>query len=75
MCTMVSESRTNVDIDDELMSRVLKTYGLRTKREAVDFALRRLLVAPISDAEAPGMRGAGWAGDLDELRRGTSPRT
>ncbi len=68
-------SRTNIEIDDEVMRRVLETYGLRTKREAVDFALRRLLVDPMDTREALGMRGMGWAGDLDEMREGIGPRT
>lgn len=35
--------RTNIVIDDELMDEVLRATGLRTKREAVDRALRALL--------------------------------
>jgi Arc/MetJ family transcription regulator len=68
-------ARTNIDIDDDLLRRVQATYGLPTKKQAVDFALRRLLVEPMTESEALGMRGAGWPGDLDELRRGASPRT
>lgn len=68
-------SRTNIEIDDDVMRRVLETYGLRTKREAVDFALRRLLVEPMDAREALGMRGAGWAGDLDDMRSGAAPRS
>lgn len=71
---MVYVGRTNIEIDDELMSRVQSTYGLRTKREAVDFALRRLLVEPMTRDEALAMEGVGWSGDLDELRRAGSPR-
>ena len=71
---MVYMSRTNIDIDDNVIAGVMSTYGLRTKREAVDFALRRLLVEPMSSQEALAMRGAGWAGDLNELRAGTGPR-
>lgn len=41
--------RTNVVIDDELIGKVMRLYGLRTKREAVDFALRRV----IGDAREP----------------------
>lgn len=67
-------SRTNIDIDDEVMRRVQETYGLRTKREAVDFALRRLLVDPMDTREALSMRGTGWAGDLDEMRDGSGTR-
>ena len=72
---MVCVSRTNIDIDDEVMRRVQETYGLRTKREAVDFALRRLLVEPMDTREALSMRGAGWAGDLDEMRDGSGARS
>ncbi len=71
---MVYMSRTNIDIDDELMRRVQDSYGLRTKREAVDFALRRLLVEPLTRQEALAAEGSGWDGDLDELRAGTAPR-
>ena len=67
-------SRTNIDIDDQVMRRVQASYGLRTKREAVDFALRRLLIEPFTRQEALGAEGSGWAGDLDELRAGTAPR-
>ena len=68
-------SRTNIDIDDEVLDRVQAVYGLRTKREAVDFALRRLLVEPFTREQALAAQGSGWGGDLDELRSGTSPRT
>lgn len=71
---MVYVSRTNIDIDEAVVRTVMSTYGLRTKREAVDFALRRLVVAPMSRKEALAMRGAGWAGDLEEMRAGLGPR-
>jgi Arc/MetJ family transcription regulator len=64
-------SRTNIDIDDDLVDRAMKIYGLRTKREAVDLALRRL-VGGISQDPHRGMlelRGIGWEGNLDEMRR------
>jgi Arc/MetJ family transcription regulator len=70
----VHMGRTNIEIDDELMRRVQAGYGLRTKREAVDYALRRLLVEPFSRQEALAAEGSGWDGDLDELRAGTAPR-
>lgn len=68
-------SRTNIEIDDDVLARVQATYGLRTKREAVDYALRRLLVEPFSKEEALAARGSGWGGDLDEMRAGTAPWT
>ena len=66
--------RTNIDIDDDVIRRVQAGYGLRTKREAVDFALRRLLIEPYTRQEALAAEGSGWDGDLDELRAGTAPR-
>ena len=36
--------RTNIEIDDDLMDKVLAITGLRTKREAVDQGLRTLLL-------------------------------
>jgi Arc/MetJ family transcription regulator len=62
--------RTNVEIDDRLVARVMRRYGLRTKRAAIDLALRRLDVEPMSREEAHAMRGSGWEGDLENLRRG-----
>jgi Arc/MetJ family transcription regulator len=65
---MVCMARTNIEIDDDLIGRAMSRYGLRTKREAVDLALRRLVGEPLSIAEALDMQGSGWEGDLDELR-------
>jgi Arc/MetJ family transcription regulator len=66
-------ARTNIDIDDDLVRRAMLRYGLRTKREAVDLALRRLAGEPLSLEEALEMEGSGWQGDLDELRRADPP--
>jgi Arc/MetJ family transcription regulator len=61
--------RTNVVVDDRLIERVMHVYGLRTKREAIDFALRRTLsVADDPHARALALEGTGWEGDLDEMR-------
>jgi Arc/MetJ family transcription regulator len=60
--------RTNVEIDERLIQRVMRRYGLTTKRAAVDFALRRLDVEPMTREEALAMQGTGWEGDLEQLR-------
>ena len=60
--------RTNIEIDDELIERAMRLHRLRTKREAVDLALRRLVGEPLSLDEARSMEGSGWDGDLDEMR-------
>jgi Arc/MetJ family transcription regulator len=61
-------TRTNIEIDDELVDRAMRVYRLPSKREAVDLALRRLVGEPMSREEALAMEGAGWAGDLEEMR-------
>ena len=65
-------SRTNVDIDDEACAEVMRRYLLKTKREAVNFALRSLAAEPFSVEEARRLRGSGWEGDLRELRSSRS---
>ncbi len=64
--------RTNIDIDTEVVARVMDRYGLPSKRAAVDLALRRLDVTPMSREEMLAMRGTGWEGDLSALRSGRS---
>jgi len=61
-------ARTNVDIDDEACAVVMRRYGLSTKREAINLALRTLAAEPLGLDEARKLRGSGWAGDLDEMR-------
>jgi Arc/MetJ family transcription regulator len=63
-------ARTNIDIDGELIARVMARYRLSTKRDAVDFALRRLVGNPMTREEALAMEGKGWHGD-DALIWGT----
>ncbi len=61
-------SRPNIDIDDDACRQVMDRYQLRSKRDAVNFALR-LVVGEIPDVErARQLRGSGWDGDLDEMR-------
>ena len=66
-------ARTNVEIDEPLVKRVMSRYGLKTKRAAIDLALRRLDMEPMSTREALDLRGSGWDGDLDEQRSGWLP--
>jgi Arc/MetJ family transcription regulator len=62
-------TRTNIDIDDELVAEAIRRYGLKTKKEAVDLALRRLVGPPVTKKFMLGLRGTGWDGDLDSMRR------
>lgn len=60
--------RTNIVIDDALMAEALATSGARTKREAVDLALRTL-VRLHRQERLRRLRGAlPWEGDLGALR-------
>jgi Arc/MetJ family transcription regulator len=61
-------TRTNIEIDDQLIDRAMRLYRLRSKREAVDLALRKLIGEPMTRAEMLAAEGTGWAGDLDEIR-------
>lgn len=61
-------TRTNIEIDDLLVDRAMRLYRLRSKREAVDLALRRLVGEQMSREEMLASEGQGWGGDLDEIR-------
>lgn len=74
MVYLIHMSRTNIDIDDDACRVVMKRFGLGTKREAVNFALRELAVQ-LSVKEARELRGSGWDADLDELRTDRGART
>jgi Arc/MetJ family transcription regulator len=63
-------SRMNIEIDDVLIEQVMRRYGLKSKREAVDLALRKAVdgILPMSKEEFLAMRGTGWDGDLAEIK-------
>jgi Arc/MetJ family transcription regulator len=61
--------RTNIVIDDKLMSVALKTSGLKTKKEVVEEGLR-LLVKVKNQGKLKKLRGKlKWDGNLEEMRR------
>jgi Arc/MetJ family transcription regulator len=61
--------KTNIVIDDKLMTIALKTSGLKTKKEVVDEALR-LLVKVNNQSKLKKFRGKlKWEGDLDKMRQ------
>ena len=64
--------RTNIEIDDAVMREAQRLTGARTKREAVDLALREL-VARHRQLGILDLRGRiAWDGDLARSRRGRS---
>jgi Arc/MetJ family transcription regulator len=60
--------RTNMEMDDPLMSDALRLTGARTQREAVERGLRTLLRLRQQE-EIRRFRGKlQWDGDLDAMR-------
>jgi len=61
--------RTNVVLDDQLMSRALRSSGYHTKRSVIESGLR-LLVQVNSQKKLRSLKGKiMWEGDLEEMRR------
>jgi len=63
--------RTNIEIEDTYLQVVMDRYGVRTKTEAVELALRHLAGQPMTREEALAMRGAHA---IDEPPADTPPR-
>lgn len=60
--------RTNIIIDDDLMSSAMAATGARTKRETVELGLKTLLKLQ-RQAELRRFRGKlDWDGDLEAMR-------
>jgi Arc/MetJ family transcription regulator len=62
-------ARTNIEIDEELVGRVMRRFEVKTKKEAVDLALRQVAGTPLTQEFLDSVHGMGWDGDLDEIRR------
>jgi Arc/MetJ family transcription regulator len=54
----MSKVRTNIEIEDVYVKTIMDRYGVHTKTEAVDLALRHLAGQPMTREEALSMRGA-----------------
>jgi Arc/MetJ family transcription regulator len=61
-------ARTNIDLDEEACRLVMERFQLKTKREAVNFALHSMAGEPLSVERARALKGSGWLGDLEEMR-------
>lgn len=68
-------TRTNIELDDDVVEAAMRLYGTRSKKDTVDLALRRLVGSPLDTKEALAMEGSGWDGDLDRMRDDTPPDT
>lgn len=54
----MAKSRTNIEIDDECVEAIMDRFGVRTKTDAVDLALRHLAGQPMTREEALAMRAS-----------------
>jgi Arc/MetJ family transcription regulator len=62
--------RVELDVKEDLLDAVRTRYHLTSRRAAIEFALRRAAVKPMSKEEALAMEGVGWGGDIEEMRSG-----
>lgn len=61
--------RTNIVIDDQLMSDALKATGLSTKKDAVELGLKTLVRLKKQEKIRKFKGRLSWDGDLSEIRK------
>ncbi len=61
--------RTNIEIDDELMTRAMSLSGHMTKKETVEAALQLLVRLKSQEAIRAARGKLRWEGDLEAMRR------
>lgn len=62
--------RTNIVLDDELVTLCLKLTGLKTRRQLIDYALKELLRHEKQKKILELKGRVNWTGDLDSWRAG-----
>jgi Arc/MetJ family transcription regulator len=62
----MSRVRTNIEIEDTYLQAIMDRFGLHTKTEAVELALRYLAGQPMTREEALAMRGAHAIAEVPE---------
>lgn len=62
----MSRIRTNIELEETDVRRIMERYSLKTKTEAVALALRTLAGQPMSLEEALAMEGAHAIGEVPE---------
>lgn len=60
----MSRTRTNIEIEDRYVEAIMDRFGIRTKTEVVDLALRHLAGQPMTRDEALAMRGSRSIGEV-----------
>ncbi len=64
-------SRTNIVLDDRLIKQAMRISGAKTKRQAVDRALREMVARRAVYGALRKLRGKlPWEGDVGAWRRG-----
>lgn len=67
--------RTNIELDDALLAEAMKFSGQKTKKGAVEEALRKYVRLARQKQALDDMHGMGWEGDLDKMREDWTPDT
>lgn len=67
----MSRVRTNIEIEDYYVRAIMDRYGIHTKTEVVELALRHLAGQPMTREQALAMRGARA---MEEVPADTVPR-
>ena len=65
--------RTNIEIDDKLMSRAMALSGKSTKKSVVEEALRLAVQLKLQEGLKKIFGMGGWEGNLDEMRESRFP--
>ncbi len=61
--------RTNVELDENLVSQAIKLTGMTTKKEVVNFALSELVRKKKRKGILKLKGKVKWTGNLDEMRK------
>jgi len=61
--------RTNIEIDDDLLKEAMAATGQATKRATVEEALRRVVRLHRQKRALEDLKGVGWEGNLDAMRK------
>jgi Arc/MetJ family transcription regulator len=61
--------RTNIDVDDKLMTSAMAITDIKTKKGVVEYALKEMIDLH-KRRSLLGLKGkVKWTGDLDEMRK------
>lgn len=68
LCIIDALMRTNIDIDDQLMQKAMKLSKSKTKKEAVEQALKALILLEEQKKILNVMGKVTWEGNLAQMR-------